>query len=577
MSADDSKGIRSRFVADARIIYNELLAGLPNSEFDEIFRHVHSIKSIAAQVGENDIAHEADEVESFLETSRGRPVDTNIKKHVSWWLSDLDSTLTRFEREFDPSEEGKNTATLNQFERQLLDEARRRGERYYRLSCRIDPQSPLKLARAHLVLSNLEQNANVIACDPPLNNEDEDRFEQFAVYLTADADEQMLYEAANVDEVDQIRLDLLTGSDDYTATTALEGTDQDRRDRVDLHGSYRIESRTLQWSLAQLNEADMVIRKSRKSPASLRLLSILGALRNSLMSVQRQRLGDLFQRLATTAEEIAASMEKRIHVETAGEDLLLDSRLVDSVSDGLLHLVRNAVDHGIELPADRKRDGKPVVGTITVAFRLDSGVLEFSVRDDGKGIENRNIEEQARARGFPVEPDDDLISLLSIPGFSTLDTPTSVSGRGYGIDIVVQRATAVGGTVDIESEPGSGTIVFLRFPPMSDSDARLVIRNRSTYYAIPSASIERIVPLDIEALKRDRNGGIYRDRVPLYNVGGRLRVEEGVPRDGTMILIRYLDRTGWLCVDDVLFERSTVESSGSDPIELIDPSIIVSS
>ena len=117
-------------------------------------------------------------------------------------------------------------------------------------------------------------------------------------------------------------------------------------------------------------------------------------------------------------------------------------------------------------------------------------------------------------------------------------------------------------------------MISLRLPPIADSGAKLIIRNGDRYFAIPSSSIERIIPVDAASFKRDRSGGIYSERIPLHTIGGRISVRDALPKNGTMLLVRYLHRTAWLCVDDVLFERSTSESDDGEPIELIDPSII---
>ena len=562
-----------RFVHDAREIALSIPDALSHEDLDEIFRHVHSIKSIAAQVGESAIAGATHELESALASARSRgSIEAETRRSVAAWLNYLDSSLISLEHKFE-EQAAVDELDLTDFERQLLSESIRRGERFYRLSCNIDKESPVKLARAHLVINNLEIEANVIKSIPPLSIEDETMLETLSIYLTTDVDERRLYEAANVDEIHNIRLDQLSGRRDTSASASLlnEATDAGH---ANLHGAYRIEARTLEWALSQLNEADAVLRRNSTTPASHRFTSILGSLRDSLLSVQRQRVGVVFERLEQTARDIAASLEKRVDFDIRGFEILLDSRLLDAVADPLLHLVRNAIDHGIESPEERRDAGKPEVATITLSFDIDGATLEFRIADDGRGIDRRRVEADARKRGIEIEADGDILSLLATPGYSTLENPTGISGRGFGFDIVVQRITGIGGTVSIESTPGSGTMISLRLPPIADSGAKLIIRNGDRYFAIPSSSIERIIPVDAASFKRDRSGGIYSERIPLHTIGGRISVRDALPKNGTMLLVRYLHRTGWLCVDDVLFERSTSESDDAEPIELIDPSII---
>ena len=154
-----------------------------------------------------------------------------------------------------------------------------------------------------------------------------------------------------------------------------------------------------------------------------------------------------------------SKMGKKIDLITLGEATELDKGLVEKITDPLTHLVRNSVDHGIELPEDRLAAGKSEHGTLTLAASHQGGSIVIEVRDDGKGMNREKILRKARERGMDVSdsmPDSEVWQLIFAPGFSTADVVTDVSGRGVGMDVVKRNITSLGGTVEIESTAGVG-------------------------------------------------------------------------------------------------------------------------
>src|SRR5207244_965917 len=177
----------------------------------------------------------------------------------------------------------------------------------------------------------------------------------------------------------------------------------------------------------------------------------------------------VFDRFPRLVRDLARELGKQVAFRVEGKEIELDRAILDELGDPLLHLLRNAVDQGIEARAGRRRHGKPPEGEIVLAAVRERASVAITVSDDGRGIDRARILERARREGVvdahaDALSDDQLLRVLARPGFSTAEAVTSVSGRGVGIDVAATRVRALGGSIDIRSEPGKGTVFVLRLP-----------------------------------------------------------------------------------------------------------------
>ena len=190
-------------------------------------------------------------------------------------------------------------------------------------------------------------------------------------------------------------------------------------------------------------------------------------LQESVMSIRMIPMSTVFSRFPRMLRDLAAKLDKKVDLITLGEATELDKGLVEKIIDPLTHLLRNSVDHGIEMPHERLAAGKSESGTLTLAASHQGGSILIEVRDDGHGMNREKILRKARERGMEVSdemPDSEVWQLIFVPGFSTADVVTDVSGRGVGMDVVKRNITSMGGTVEIESIAGQGTRVAVRLP-----------------------------------------------------------------------------------------------------------------
>lgn len=257
------------------------------------------------------------------------------------------------------------------------------------------------------------------------------------------------------------------------------------------------ESATIERELASSLEGAADLAESQRRHASTMQERLLGA--------RLVPLDELIGRLQRAAKSVASRREKEVDFLFEAEGVLVDRAVLDAVADALQHIVRNAVDHGIETPVERSARGKPAVGTVCVSARQAQGEVIIEVSDDGAGIDIGRVRDAARASGVTIDgptgvSNDDsgtqqMMELIFRPGLSTAEAVDDVSGRGVGLDVVAAAMSRINGTVDVASEPGAGTVFGLRFP-VTLAQARVVMAEASgSPIAIPAANVKHVARL----------------------------------------------------------------------------------
>lgn len=259
--------------------------------------------------------------------------------------------------------------------------------------------------------------------------------------------------------------------------------------------------------------------------ATQRLNLIASELQEGVMKTRMQPIDALWNKFPRVVRDLGAQCGKHVRLEMVGKETELDRTLLEAVKDPLTHLVRNSVDHGVEPPDVRLRAGKPPEGVLTLRARHESGQVVVEVADDGGGIDAAKIGAKAVEKGLitaaalermsPAE----LLQLIFAPGFSTAAAVTNVSGRGVGMDVVKTNIESIGGTIEVESVPGEGTVCRLRIPLTLAIVPALTIACAGERYALPQVSLLELVALDAEkALSAVETVG----GVPVYRLRGEL-------------------------------------------------------
>ena len=259
--------------------------------------------------------------------------------------------------------------------------------------------------------------------------------------------------------------------------------------------------------------------------ASQRLDSISGELQEAVMRARMQPISSILSTLPRFVRDLAISSGKELEIEIEGQETDLDKSVLEAIKTSLLHLVRNAVDHGIEAPEEREATGKPRAGKITLRAAHEGGSVAIEVRDDGKGLDSNRILEQAISAGI-VNPETgaDLTrakieQFVFRAGFSTAREVTNVSGRGVGLDVVRANVESIGGLIEMQSEPSQSTTFRIKIPLTLAIVSVILVRSGGQRFALPQASVVELVRLG----RGSNELGIERlHGVPVYRLRGRL-------------------------------------------------------
>lgn len=262
-------------------------------------------------------------------------------------------------------------------------------------------------------------------------------------------------------------------------------------------------------------------------------------IQDSVGSMRLSQAGSLFGRFPRAVRDLARELGKEARVEIQGGDVGADQQILDVLADPLLHLIRNAVDHGLEPPDVREATGKPRAGTIRLSARHAGRFVEIRVADDGRGLDPRVIADTAVRRGLLSESDvarmsdPELFAQLFRPAFSTRKTVSDISGRGVGLDVVKSTVEDLGGNLQIQSVLGSGTTFVLRLPVSIAVLDTLVLELERGLYAVPSLYVDRVLRVDESTIERTAGGSWIRlsddVRAPLYDLQELLGLSQTSP------------------------------------------------
>ncbi|SFR43887.1 two-component system, chemotaxis family, sensor kinase CheA [Yoonia tamlensis] len=295
-------------------------------------------------------------------------------------------------------------------------------------------------------------------------------------------------------------------------------------------------------------------------------------IQEGVMAIRAQPVKPLFQRMLRIAREAADGTGKDVALLTDGENTEVDKTVVERLADPLTHMIRNAIDHGIESPAQRKAVGKPAQGVLSLTARQRSGSIVIEIADDGAGLNRKRIHEIAIKKGLvagdAVLSEQEIDQLLFAPGFSTAAEVTNLSGRGVGMDVVKTAITALGGRVAIASMPGKGTTFSITLPlTLAVMDGMIINVGGQTMVVPISSILESIRPNAADLSRIGLNGELLRIRgeyVPIIDLADRL----GQPRDGRSMTERVLLLIQTeavpqcaLAVDDIYDQRQVVVKS----------------
>ena len=548
---------------------------------DRLFRAIHTIKGMAATMGYSGVARLAHAGETLLDALRKgrvvagpavfqllyRAVDTLgtvVESAAAGTEPEPDTTLiTDLEHAADSSPEAGTVlpamapATEEPKLRRATDAPRSRPIRVV-----IRRGAVMRGARAALVLRRAETLGAVSGVQPPIAQLERDEFDGklFFRLQTRLADQEITERLRLTGDVDTIEFGEVIGD---------SGRGPSRQIRVDLG---RLDA-------LMKHVGELVVAKNRLAALSTesgdptlqelsgRISRLVSAMQGEVLASRMTPVGEVFERFPRLVRDLSRELGKQIRFDMEGQEIELDRSVLDEIGDPLLHLIRNATDHGIEAPEQRVAAGKPAEGRILLSATRERNSVALRVTDDGRGIDRKLILAKARREGAAGEEvdaltDDLLVRVLARPGFSTAETVSGVSGRGVGVDVAMTRVRALGGTLEVRTEVGRGSTFLIRVPLTLAIVRALLTEAAGERYAVPLAYVAETVEFDRRAITavRDREALVVRDQViPTVHLRDLVAGKNGSrsPRQPTVILEIGERRTA-LVVDALLGQQDIV-------------------
>ena len=434
---------------------------------------------------------------------------------------------------------------------------------------RLAANVPLRGVRAFVVVKRAESLGRVVEIVPPVEALQAEQFErEFAIRLETDIPPAevatALRAAGDVDRVD---------IEDLKARAAAQAAESGR---ARSSRNVRIDLRRLDALMNLIGE--LVITRgrlvqlaiTRDDPALTEAVTeasrLVSDLQDQIMASRMVPVWQVFDRFPRLVRDSARSLGKQIEFTIEGKEIELDRSMLDEIGDPVVHLLRNAIDHGFESASERTAAGKPPTGRLVLSAARERSSITIRVSDDGRGIDRDRVLAKARHLGLVDTgrtelSDDDLIRLISRPGFSTAERVTDISGRGVGIDVVHARIRSLGGSVEIRSTPGKGTTVTLRLPLTLAILRALLVRVDGDTFAVPMTHVNETVELEGAALKSVKGHEVLMlrdDVLPLVRFRSLLGLAADGARMPQVIVLEVGERRAGLVVDELAGQQDIV-------------------
>ena len=526
---------------------------------EEAFRAAHTIKGMSATMGfkaVTDICHKLEDRLDDVRAGRLQPTREVIDELLQR-ADDLEAAIERSATQAQQPEAASAAAPAGTASAPLSELTHADGPLVARVQ--LQPDSPMKAARALILVRSLTKKEWISASEPAEFTEEFNG--ELLLKIAPEADlEALREEIRSSPEVVSVAIEREGAPQKPAAAPSSSPSKPARMVRVDQAKLDQLAGGIGELTVLQARLANMAGEEGPLERVAHRIGLLIAELRDSVLGMRMVPVGDVFDRFPRVVRDAARAVGKEIELRIEGRDIELDRSILDEVVDPLVHLLRNAVDHGVEGPVGRLERNKPPKGLITLRAVRERSSVRIEIEDDGRGINVERVLAKARQAGIPVEPSaetissDELLKLLAHPGLSTAEQVTEVSGRGVGMDAVVNRVRALGGAIDLTTRPGQGSTFSIRLPITLALAQALHVRVANEDYAIPLTHVAEALRLDRGTIER-RNGRemvkLRDDYVPLV----RMREVLGALESGAetaAVIAEVGERRSALAVDELV-------------------------
>lgn len=509
------------------------------------------------------------------------------------------------------SEERKKylSITIADYEKNAMAEAKEKGMHVYATTVYIQETCLLKAARAFLVFKGLENKGEIIKSVPSVQDIEDERFDfDFSMFIisekpieeikkvienVSEIEEAVIEEYEIPDEVQDITPKSETINKDMSETKIEKSEKHDDKKASTKSGGKPVLNRSVRVDIEKLD--DLMNLVSELIIAKNGLVSVSGVnastdqsfneqieylerittnLHESVMKVRMVPIESVVNRFPRMIRDLSKKLNKEMELIMTGEDTELDRTVIDEIGDPLMHMLRNAADHGLEPTIERLKIGKPKVGTIRLDAYQDGNNVTIEVKDDGAGVDVEKIKRKAIEKGAITEEqaeymsDKDAVDLLFQPAFSTAEKISDVSGRGVGLDVVKNKIEGLGGDVEVVSKLGEGTTFIVRLPLTLAIIQALMVDVSGEKYALPLNSIvtlEEIMPEDIKYVHTKEVINLRGNVIPIVRLNEVLDIEpvesgeDDFSDDGMIVVIvKKGDKQAGLVIDRLLGQQEIV-------------------
>jgi two-component system chemotaxis sensor kinase CheA len=556
----------------------------------ELFRYAHTLKGSAGAAGLVEMSQLAHAMENLLDEVR------NGKRNVTSELVDtllecvdvlraMVLALRDGEKQPDPSLLVRKLSAFSEEQRNQSDTSDQKvsmssGGICATLNIFIKPECPMPSARAFQAYLIMSRYGEITSLDPPVSEIQAGRAKYRLVAQVKLPDDNSLSEMEQeltrfgdlVVEVQRQKdgqkiSEIVTAQREVETSAAPQAELQSVRVSIEqmdallnLVGELVIERARLERGVRKVAELNGNGIAEELQGVTERVSRIVSQLQEALTRTRMVPLNVVFARFPRLVRELARSMNKRVQLKIEGEDTEIDRALVEKLNECLVHLIRNAIDHGIEPPDERTAAGKPPEGLMEISASQSEGSVIVVVRDDGRGIDPNKIRRKAIERGLLTEEqasslsDDDAIQFIFRSGFSTKEEVSEVSGRGVGMDAVKAAMEQIGGTIDLHSQIGAGTTVTLRLPLTLAIIPALLVRVGGRLFALPMHSVTEVLDLqrsDIQEIGTGEKVLVLRGNpLPLFSLAKLLGIPNG-GTEGTGVIVRQQEKLIAMSVEGV--------------------------
>lgn len=499
-----------------------------------------------------------------------------------------------------------NLLQYDEFEMTVIEQSFDQGYQAYDITVRLRADCLLKAARVFMVFGVLESAGDIIKSFPSVEKLEDEIFDQefTVVLITMESAEAIKAKVLKVSEIEEVILTPITSQSllnrnqvkkDKLPTKQTPSEDVKTKEQTDQTSNPRSAqthsaNRTIRVNIERLDVLmnlfeELVIDRGRLESISKdlhhpeltetveRITRISGDLQDIILNMRMIPVETVFNRFPTMVRQLARDLDKKVNLEIIGAETELDRAVIDEIGDPLVHLIRNALDHGIETPMERLEKGKPEVGTVTLSAYHSGNNVFIDLEDDGAGVNHERVLAKAIANGIVTEETAETMSdrqvseLILASGFSTAEVISDVSGRGVGLDVVRTTIESLGGHISIESREGRGSLFQVQLPLTLSIISVMLVELADEIYAIPLTSIIETAIIETTEIMNAHNQQVIDFRgniIPLLNLKAIFETSERTSKEEgyqSVVIVRKGDKLAGLIVDSFIGQQEIVLKS----------------